>query len=294
MPQLQKKSVLICDDEAEIRELIRDTIVQAYPSLNIVEAGDGSEAYAKASRQYFDLVITDVHMPKRDGVKLVQSFEQLKDGFRPKRVIVISGKVTEEDMRNNDIGSVVFLPKPCDFNLLKQEVAKALSMSSQEAGTDFRPETILLPTLLGSAAEALSQYSETTFKKDQVVASKDQNFGVQYGIIQRFGTADFAAFYVLSVEEALFKHWSEKKKDAFEILREVNLKVFNDFQKAIAQSGISLKKLGPVFLRGSDVDMMVANGIPRIVAKLVCERGAATLHFALEKHTTESSEDSLI
>lgn len=305
MAQPVKRAVLICDDEAEVRELIRDTLIQAYPNLIIVESIDGADAFSKVSRQVFDLVITDLHMPKRDGVKLIQTFKQLRDEFRPKKVIIISGKVSEEDVKASDLGAYIFLPKPCDFNLLKQEVSKALGGAASEPSTasDFRPEAVLLPIVLGSIMEVLSQYSETTFQRDQVVASKDLSFSVQEAMIQRFGHPDFNAYYVLSLDEGILKFWSEKKLgrafdptklDAYELLKAVNASVFSSMSQQLANTGLPVMSISPLYLRGKPVEMVVAHGAPRVVAKFVCERGAVTVFFATDKNSMESSGSSLV
>lgn len=90
-----KKKVLIIDDDATLREYLRDSILEVLDedSLRIVEASDGLEAIQKIKNEVFDLVITDVYMPKKNGVEVI-SF--LKTQQVKSKAIVISASLTKE------------------------------------------------------------------------------------------------------------------------------------------------------------------------------------------------------
>ncbi len=62
-----RTTVLVVDDHAEVRELVR---VHLEPVFAILEAGDGNEALEEARRSLPDLVIADVMMPELDGYEL--------------------------------------------------------------------------------------------------------------------------------------------------------------------------------------------------------------------------------
>ena len=61
--------ILVIDDQASVRGLIRQTLERAGHA--VVEAADGRQA-AAALRSTFDLVITDVLMPEMDGLEVIQ------------------------------------------------------------------------------------------------------------------------------------------------------------------------------------------------------------------------------
>ena len=90
-----KKKVLIIDDDATLREYLRDSILEVLDEdeLRIVEAGDGMEAIQKIKNEAFDLVITDVYMPKKNGVEVI-SF--LKTQQAKSKAIVISASLTKD------------------------------------------------------------------------------------------------------------------------------------------------------------------------------------------------------
>ncbi|WP_308200910.1 response regulator transcription factor [Actinoplanes sp. M2I2] len=64
--------VLIADDQASIR-LAYSTIMQAAPDIDVVgEAADGVEALQLTDRLQPDVVVTDIRMPRMDGLELTQ------------------------------------------------------------------------------------------------------------------------------------------------------------------------------------------------------------------------------
>src|SRR5690554_1287359 len=88
-------SILIVEDEKQIAK-----IMKAYLSLhkgfkNIVIACDGVEAMQKLNNQDFDLIITDIVMDKRDGLKLIDGLRKIPKYYKQK-IMVVSGCLTAE------------------------------------------------------------------------------------------------------------------------------------------------------------------------------------------------------
>ena len=81
-----QKTILIADDDPEIRETLRCLLECA--GYVTVEASDGAEALAAVRGMQFDLLITDVQMPELDGLELL---EALRYRQQAPRVIAISG-----------------------------------------------------------------------------------------------------------------------------------------------------------------------------------------------------------
>jgi chemotaxis protein CheX len=107
----QKKAVLIVDDEADIRELVAELVTDEFPAASVIQASNGSEAMMKLGRQRFDLVITDLRMPRMDGNTLIQRIRALDPHLKPKHVIVLSGFIDQASAART-VGSVSYLSKP--------------------------------------------------------------------------------------------------------------------------------------------------------------------------------------
>jgi len=83
MPSL---SILIADDEAEIRHLLEHWLAVAGHA--VIGVGDAVEAAERLQKQLFDLVVTDIVMPNGDGLKLIAEFRRAcPEG----RILAISG-----------------------------------------------------------------------------------------------------------------------------------------------------------------------------------------------------------
>lgn len=67
-------SVLIVDDDPEIRQVVRIGLAQA--GLQVEEAGDGAEGLAKARSGRFDLIVLDIGLPRMDGLEVCRTLRQ--------------------------------------------------------------------------------------------------------------------------------------------------------------------------------------------------------------------------
>ena len=65
------QSILIIDDDPQIRQVLRIAIAQA--GFDIEEAGDGAEGLTKARTGRFDLILLDIGMPQMDGLEVCRT-----------------------------------------------------------------------------------------------------------------------------------------------------------------------------------------------------------------------------
>lgn len=64
------KTILIADDSESIRELVEMTLTSA--GYLVIKSEDGEQALQQMNGQTIDLVITDLNMPKIDGINLIR------------------------------------------------------------------------------------------------------------------------------------------------------------------------------------------------------------------------------
>ena len=117
-----KKSVLVVDDEEIIRNFLSEVLDDKY---DVSLASDGDEAIKQIKKRRFDLIITDLKMPRVTGEEVVK-FAQQQDPTS--KVIVISGfssLYTVSQSINN--GACAFLSKPFSIKELMETVAKAVN-----------------------------------------------------------------------------------------------------------------------------------------------------------------------
>ncbi|MDD2462811.1 MAG: sigma-54 dependent transcriptional regulator [Desulfobulbus sp.] len=115
-------SILYCEDEAELRQY-----VQKFLELHcehIFVAADGREALEMAREQRPDLVLTDIRMPKLDGLMLAEQLEMEMPAVPV--VLMTAFSKPQYLVRAIEIGVSGFVRKPIDFDELLKTVRKVL------------------------------------------------------------------------------------------------------------------------------------------------------------------------
>jgi CheY-like chemotaxis protein len=116
-------SILICDDEPELRELIRLSLA---PDYTFTEAADGDEAIALAGRVRPDLVLLDVMMPGTGGIAVLEHLRRDPE-LRSTPVVVVSAFAAPDDRRAAlDAGATRIVKKPFDPEALRSLVEELL------------------------------------------------------------------------------------------------------------------------------------------------------------------------
>ena len=109
----KRMKVLIVEDHTPTRMAMSRLIRQA--GADVTTARDGEEALGYLLTQRFDVLLTDLRMPKMDGFELLQHCNALPESHRPGRVIAISGEYEASALHGQP---VQFLAKPFDINIL--------------------------------------------------------------------------------------------------------------------------------------------------------------------------------
>lgn len=130
---LSGKSILIVEDEAELRAVLSDT----FESLGMVvlKAGNGNEALALQDEyeDKIDFLLTDIVMPELDGVKLSQLFNSV----RPDSDIVYMSGYPFKDVDDMDLPeNADFVNKPFGGDKIQQILEEALKRRKERLGED--------------------------------------------------------------------------------------------------------------------------------------------------------------
>lgn len=115
--------VLVIDDEAPLRSIIKDTLdMYGYQVVVAANGIFGVEEFTQNPEKY-DLVITDIMMPGKDGIQTMKEIRELK----PKaKILASSGLTTFSQIPGIMEGNTGFLPKPFSAKELLLEVNKLI------------------------------------------------------------------------------------------------------------------------------------------------------------------------
>lgn len=114
--------VLAVDDHPAMRSILRKMLYQMRYFEAIEEASDGEEAWEKIQVQVFDLVITDVDMPRLDGSRLLRRCRARVE-LRDIPFLIISGQSMQDVVAlTAEWGAYDYLVKPFSYSQLKERV----------------------------------------------------------------------------------------------------------------------------------------------------------------------------
>lgn len=118
----KNKKVLVVDDDLQIVDIMKDILAQSFRTVTV--ANNGKEALEAYAKDKFDLVITDIRMPKMDGIQLCYELKKLNED---QPIIVVSAHNDSEYLMDLiSIGVNDFVIKPIDMNLFFKKVIKVL------------------------------------------------------------------------------------------------------------------------------------------------------------------------
>jgi two-component system, chemotaxis family, chemotaxis protein CheY len=101
---------LTVDDSTSMRQMVRATLQSA--GYDVVEAADGQEALEFARGKAVDLVISDVNMPRMDGITLVQELRSLP-GYRLTPLLLLTTESSQDKkLEGKRAGATGWIVKP--------------------------------------------------------------------------------------------------------------------------------------------------------------------------------------
>ncbi|MCL4472987.1 MAG: response regulator [Actinobacteria bacterium] len=120
------KRVLIVDDEASLRTLVRANL--EVDGLQVSEAVDGNEAMAMLKKSQPDLILLDIMMPGKDGIEVLEDLAS-DEKLREIPVVLLTAKGEQEDLeRGASLGARGHITKPFDPEQMVRTVKAALGI----------------------------------------------------------------------------------------------------------------------------------------------------------------------
>ena len=118
------KKILVVDDSITMRQLIKMVLLKHLP-CQITEAQDGLDALGKLKDGGFDLIVTDVNMPRMDGLGLVRSVREVLKLTVPIIIVTTKGAEADRDMGLN-LGANAYLTKPINGLQVSKTVSELI------------------------------------------------------------------------------------------------------------------------------------------------------------------------
>lgn len=126
-------NILIVDDEEDILELLAD-VVKKWGHLPII-ARDGEDALQKIQNVPVELVLSDIRMPKMDGMTFLEKLKNVNPNLT---VILLTGYPSVESaVKSMKEGAYDYLVKPINLDELKVKIDRGLERSKLSHSLKF-------------------------------------------------------------------------------------------------------------------------------------------------------------
>ena len=150
-----KYKILLVEDDKDVRDYLRKSLEAEY---TVIEAADGVRAYEKVVQDFPDLVLSDIMMPKRDGLELCTMIKNdIRVGHIP--VILMTARSMVVHIKEGfQAGADDYIVKPFNMDVLQTRIRSLLTLREQLKklyGKRFSPEVMGIE--VKSADERFSQ-----------------------------------------------------------------------------------------------------------------------------------------
>ena len=128
--KMQRSRILVVDDEAPIRQMIRFALERA--DFDVTEAGNSSEARVVVADETPDLMVLDWMMPGQSGIELARSLRKDRD-TSDLPIIMLTARTEEDDRINGlEVGADDYVTKPFSPRELVARIQAVLRRAQPE------------------------------------------------------------------------------------------------------------------------------------------------------------------
>ena len=152
--------ILIIEDEAAIRRVLKKILLEENKAFTVDEAENGKQGFEMARDKQYDLILCDIKMPGMDGIEVL---DKLVEGGTETPIVMISGHgdiQTAVDCLKK--GAYDYIAKPPDLNRLLQTVRNALDRKV------LVTENKVLKKRIGKNYQMIGESARLTAVKDMI------------------------------------------------------------------------------------------------------------------------------
>jgi DNA-binding response OmpR family regulator len=180
-PAVAKRRILLVEDEAPIRELLRLHLSLA--GFEIEEVAEGTAALERARAEKFDLIVLDVMVPGLDGITLVRAIRS-QSANMASAVMMLTARVSEADkVLGLESGADDYLTKPFS---VREMVARVGAILRRNERIDA-PTSAAAPRHVRSRDVTLDPERREAIVRGRAVELTKQEFDLLYLLASRRG-----------------------------------------------------------------------------------------------------------
>ena len=148
---VEKRFILLAEDDKDIRELLRDSIrlegaIENF-HFEVIEAIDGADAIEKASKQQYHCVVTDLKMPNSSGEELLKAIQSSALNANTPTLVVSGHAESEFSEFSRRFGHIRVITKPVEPTVVAQAVLREVRLGRVDARVPLHLLNPFLETL---------------------------------------------------------------------------------------------------------------------------------------------------
>jgi DNA-binding NtrC family response regulator len=126
----KKRKVLVVEDEAIVRDSVREWLVEDGYNVEVAESGE--EALEKIAKEEYGVIVLDIKLPDIDGLQVFEHAKELKPETKGVIITAFPSKETQEKAKK--LGLMDYLAKPFKVEDLEKLISQALGEAEKKVG----------------------------------------------------------------------------------------------------------------------------------------------------------------
>lgn len=164
---MEKKKVLIADDEADILDLLEYTLERE--GYEVIRASDGKETIEKAEKHSPDIILLDIMMPKKDGIEVCRHLRE-DNRFQDTYILILTARGEEySEVAGFDAGADDYIVKPVKLRSLLRRLSAIQ-----------RRQKSSIPDVLESGPFIIDREQYLLFKESEEIKLPRKEFELLY------------------------------------------------------------------------------------------------------------------
>ncbi len=279
--------ILIIEDDLALLDTY-ESILKSQ-SHDVVKCNDGMDALRRLEKEKYDLIITDLKLPKLSGQKLIEILQQ-KTSTLPFHVVISSGFIDKEIIDSFAHNKRIhFLPKPVSIFEMTKKIKQLLNTVDLKSKLDVR---FLNPVLSGATETISLMTGLKVVAKKPYIKKQNETSGDISGVVGVVGSG-FKGTISLSFAESSFlvivskmlneecKAIDDENKDAVAELLNI---IFGTAKRILNEEGLNIQSAIPTIIRGKNHSVTHRIENKTIVIPFSCNE---TEDFRIEISTME-------
>ncbi len=164
MSQVEKGTVLIVDDESEIREIIAMNVAPL--GFHVLEAADGGQAMEVVQKHAVDVILSDLMMPRVSGLSLLNRLRE--GGFMQPFIFLTAYPSQDSTLHALRLGAFDYLEKPFDAEELKTLLREAMRVGLEMKKLGVDKNAAVPQPVVTQATSEIQRLRTLRYSEDEV------------------------------------------------------------------------------------------------------------------------------